>query len=127
MKPPSTPESDDAVAAEDRRLQALLREHGADYIDDAGFTATVLGRLPLARKTRSRRRFWLVALAAAAGVTAAAVGAWNGSEDGAQVWRLVCAWSSRPLPFGGEALSYGSLLVLAASVAVGWRAYSRES
>ncbi len=127
MKPQSTPESEDAVSAEDRRLQALLREHGTDYIDDAGFTASVLGRLPPARKTRSRRRIWLVSLAAAVGGTAAVVGTWNDLGGGAELWRLACAWSARPLPYCGDVLSFGSLLVLAASLAVGWRAYARES
>lgn len=126
MKSPLTPESGGEISAEDRRLQALLRENGADYIDDAGFTDSVLGRLPPPRGTRPWRRFLLVAMASAAGVAAATTaGAWDRIENGAEIWRLLCAWSVRPLPCCGDALSFGSLLVLAASLAVGWLAYPR--
>ena len=40
---------------DDARLEALLRADaaGEGYIEDAGFTATVLGRLPPPRKLRS--------------------------------------------------------------------------
>lgn len=121
MNSSPSPESDPLAAAEERRLQQLFRDGATDYIDDAGFTARVLGRLPVARQRREWRRRLLVGAAALAGAAGAAV---FGSRDLAVTlsdgWALLAEWSSRPVP-GLETLgTTGSLIVLVGALGFAW-------
>ena len=116
------PENDDARAAEDRRLEALLRDAAPDYIDDAGFTAGVLGRLPASRAVRHRRRLWLVGGAGVLGVAAAALLAGPAMvEQGSAALGWLAVYGQRPVPYVGDALSLALLVVGCACAALGWR------
>lgn len=128
MKPSLNPESEDAGAAEDRRLQVLLRDSAPDYIDDAGFTSAVLQRLPASRPRYARRRLWLVGAALVLGSASAAALAGPAVVDqGGPVWDWVLGCCTRPVPYLGETVSIGSLLAGLAAAGLGWRAYRRES
>lgn len=128
MNPLANPEPEDSTAAEDRRLQALLRDNAPDYIADAGFTAGVLGRLPASRQVRTRRRLWLLGGAVVLGAAAAAALAGPGLVEQGSVaggWLRDC-WQ-RPVPYVGDMASLGSLVVGLAAAAFGWQSYARES
>ena len=128
MNPLANPEPEDSAAAEDRRLQALLRDHAPDYIADAGFTAGVLGRLPASRQVRTRRRLWLVGGAVVLGAAAAAALAGPGLvEQGSAAgdWLAECA--QRPVPYVGDGLSLVLLAVGLGCAAFGWRISARAN
>lgn len=121
------PGSEDNAVAEDRRLQALLLQHGPDYINDAGFTAAVIARLPASRKVGARRRQWLLAGAIALGTAAMAVLAGPALLDqSANAGGWLLDWSTKPLPYVGPAIPLGSLAVVVFGVGLGWRTYVRE-
>lgn len=128
MNSSPSPESEPRAAAEERRLRQLLGAGASDYIDDAGFTALVLGRLPAARRRREWRRRLLLGAAMLAGAAGAAVLA--GPElagRSATVWAWLVAWSARPVPGLEMMATCGSLTVLAGSLAVAWWALSRQT
>ena len=128
MNPSSTPENDAAHSAEDRRLEALLRAYASDYIDDAGFTAAVIGRLPHTRQVQTRRRLCLLGGALVLGVAAVAVLAGPALVEQGRIagdWLRECG--SRPVPYFGDLLSLALLAVGFAGAAFGLRACSRES
>lgn len=127
MNPPLPPNSDDTTAAEERRLRELFRDAAPDYIDDAGFTARVIGRLPVSSRRSSRRRTLLVGAAVLLGGACAALGAGAELLDlGASGWALLSAWSARPVPMLGQAMPLGSLVVAVVALGVGRWAYARE-
>ena len=120
-----SPDFDDA--AEERRLQALFQAGEPGYIDDAGFTARVLGRLPVARRHRQCRRWLLVSLATLVG------GGLCGLLGGADLlaawstgWALAKAWSLQPVPGAAQLLTLGSALLLVVSLGVCWWAYPQK-
>ncbi len=127
MNPPLPPNSDDTTAAEERRLRELFRDAAPDYLDDAGFTARVIGRLPVSSRRSSRRRTLLVGAAVALGGACAALGAGAELLDlGASGWALLTAWSARPVPMLGQAMPLGSLVVAVVALGIGRWAYARE-
>jgi hypothetical protein len=123
-QPPSDP--DPLTDVEERRLRQLFRHETSDYIDDAGFTARVMGRLPAARRRRESRRTLLVGLGALLGCTVAALrggeASWTLLRAG---WAFVEKWSEFPVP-GLEAIATaGSIVALVGALVVaGW--YTRR-
>ncbi len=125
MNPSMPPDFDDA--AEERRLQALFQAGESGYIDDAGFTARVLGRLPVARRHRQRRRWLLVGLATLVG--GGLCGLLGGADllaAGSTGWALAKAWSLQPMPGVAEGLTLGSALLLVASLGACWWAFPQK-
>jgi hypothetical protein len=128
MNSSQSPESEPLNAAEERRLHQLFRDGAADYIADAGFTARVLGQLPVVRQRREWRRRLLVGAAALIGATVAAVFA--GPELAGRLaagWAWLGAWSARPVPGIEMMATFGSLTVLLGALIVAWWASSRQT
>lgn len=126
MNASTQPDPDD-TAAEERHLRELFRTAAPEYIDDAGFTARVVGRLPASRRRQQRRRWWLLGAAAVLGAALAAPAAGGPLYDlGAKGWTLLAAWSAQAVPFLNGAVSLGALVVLVAASAVGWWAHAQE-
>lgn len=125
--PNRDPSNNNLGAGEDLRLREIFREAEPPYLDDAGFTALVVGRLPPSRAWRARRRRMLVGSAAGLGAVVAVVCSGTELVAAATVgWNLLCEWSVLPVPAAGPALPLGSLMVFVATVAVGWWSYARE-
>ena len=125
MNSPPKDDSDPAGASEDLRLGEFLREVELPYVDDAGFTACVIGRLPPSAGRRAWRRLGLVGSATALGVAIAGFCAGPALlEAGAAGWAVLRAWSLQTVPVAGMAFTIGSLVVLGAALAVSWRSYS---
>jgi hypothetical protein len=128
MNSSPSPESDPLAAAEERRLQQLFRDGATDYIDDAGFTARVLGRLPVARQQREWRRRLLLGAAALAGAAGAAVLA--GPELAGRLdawWAWLVTWTARPVPGIETMATFGSLTALLGTLVVAWWASPRQT
>ena len=116
-----------STAEEERRLRELFRVAEPPYLDDAGFTMRVVGRLPASRAQRARRRVMLVGVAIVIGGAVAAPSAGPELvEVGGAVWSVVREWSLHPVPLGGAVFTLGSLVVSLGAVAVGWWSCSRE-
>ncbi len=123
----STPQPSDDSAAEERRLRELFRDAAPEYIDDAGFTARVVGRLPASRRSHQRRRWLLLGSAAALGTGVAVLLAGGPlTELGAGGWALLARWSARPVTLLNESIPLGALAVFVAASAFGWWASARE-
>lgn len=121
MNSPSTPEPEPLSPAEEQRLQQLFHDEVPGYIDDAGFSMQVLGRLPPTRVGRERRRLWLVGGAVLFGGAAAVVcGGHDLPEALLEGWRLVAAWSVRPIPRLEAVATVGTFVVLVGSLVVAW-------
>ncbi|MBK8477865.1 MAG: hypothetical protein IPL39_16635 [Opitutaceae bacterium] len=121
MNAPLPPEPDPVSVAEERRLQQVFRDGAADYLDDAGFTARVLGRLPAARRQRERRRWLLLGTAVLLG--GAVAGVFGGHDLAAALsagWSWAAEWSVRPIPRMETLATAGSLVVLIGALAVAW-------
>lgn len=126
MKTSMQPNPEDNFAAdEERRLQELFRDNAADYIADAGFSAQVVGRLPVPRR---RRRTLLLGAALLLG--SAVAGLLGGQElvvtlaDGC---RLFMDWSVRPLPGAASLLTIGSAALLLVSLGIAWWSCARAA
>ncbi len=116
-----------STAEEERRLRELFREAEPPYLDDAGFTMRVVGRLPVSRTQRARRRLAFVGAATVLGSALAVPLAGPAlAEVCGAGWSVVHEWSLYPVPLVGSAFTVGSLAVLLGSLAVGWWSYSRE-
>lgn len=120
------PESEPLSVAEERRLQQFFRDGEAEYVDEAGFTARVLGRLPVARQRREWRRRWLVGGAAVLGGAAAVLCGGHDSVTAlAGAWVLLGEWSAHPLPGVEAGGTVSSVVVLAGTLTVAWWSYAR--
>ena len=127
MKPNSDQPERNPAADDEQRWQSLFRATEPPYLDDAGFTARVVGRLPASRARRARRRLVLVGSAAVLGgaIVAPLAGA-ELLEAGGALWAVVREWSLHPVPLVGPAFTLGSLAVLLVAAAVGWWSSARE-
>ncbi len=115
------PEPGPLSAAEERRLQQLLGDEAGGYIADAGFTASVLGRLPLARVRRERRRWLLLGSAVLlGGVVAGVFGGHDLAEALSAGWSWVAEWSVHPIPRMETVATAGTLVVLVGSLGLAW-------
>lgn len=128
MNSSQTPDPEPLNASDERRLQQLFHDGAPDYIADAGFTASVLGHLPVARRQREWRRRLLVGAALVLGC--ALTGLFGGADLAkalAAAWSWLGELSIRPL-YGLEAVfSFGSAAALLVALGVGWWFYSREA
>ena len=126
MNSSQSPESEPLSVAEERRRQQRFRDGATDYLADAGFSARVLGHLPVARHRREWRRRWLVGGAVLLGGAAATV---CGGHDLVATlsagWAQCGEWIAYPVP-GLEAMAtVGSVVVLVGSLGVAWWSYAR--
>ena len=128
MNPPIPDRSENPSTAEEERcLREIFRAAEPPYLEDAGFTARVVGRLPASRAHRAQRRLVLVGVATViGGVIAVLLAGPELIEAGGAIWSVVREWSLHPVPLVGSAFTLGSLAVLLGAVAVGWWSYSRE-
>lgn len=126
MKTPEPLADDASASGDDRRLEQLLRKASTAYIDDAGFTARIMGALPAPRRRAEKRRAGLLLGAAALGCGLAAV---LGGSDlitfVATATEALAAWSALPVPGLGSAFTVGVLACWIMTVAAGWWAWSR--
>lgn len=114
-------------AAEERRLQALFQAGEPGYIADAGFTARVVGRLPVARRRRRLRRGLLVGTAALVG--GGLCGLLGGADllaAGSTAWALVQAWSLQPVPGTAQGFTVGYALLLLLALGACWWAFPQK-
>ena len=110
---------DNAIApADDGVLESLLREHAATapYIDDAGFTARVMARLP-ARHARPRYR-WIVPAMGLLGFFIGLVALSGGESLSHNLTRLISADAPSLRALFAVALPLGLLYWLGVSAAL---------
>ena len=126
MKTPESSARDASSSGDDDRLEQMLRESSSAYIDDAGFTARIMGLLPAPRRGAERRRNGLLLGAAAlgCGLTAVLGGANLVAFVGTTLERLA-AWIVFPVPGLGATFTVGVLGCWIMTVAVGWWAWER--
>jgi len=117
----SEPSPDD-----DGRLEQRLRGSSPPYIDDAGFTARIMGALPLSRRRAERRRSVLLLGAALLGFGLMAV--FGGSSPIAFIATVtdrLAAWSTLPVPVLGATNTVGVLACWVLALAAGGWAWAR--
>ncbi len=126
MNTPESPAPDAPASGDDHQLEQMLRKVSSAYIDDAGFTARILGALPAPRRRAERRRNGLLLGAAALGCGLATV---LGGSDSitfvATTMEELVAWSALPVPGLGSAFTVGVLACWIMTAAAGWWAWSR--
>ena len=118
---PSEPSPDD-----EDRLERKLREFSQLYIDDAGFTARIMGALPPSRRRAERRRSVLLRVAALLGCGLMAVlGGSSPIAFLATVTDRLAAWSTLPVPVLGATSTVGVLACWVLALAAGGWAWAR--
>lgn len=124
MEQATRPDPEDTAG--ERRLRELFNAAATDYVDDAGFTSRVLGRLPVARRSRSQRRLILLGGAVLLGCALAQLLAGPAlPKFGAELWILLRQWSGLSLTFAGVTLDVASLVLLTAGAGIGGWAATR--
>jgi hypothetical protein len=122
-EPPAPPEQS---PADDARIERMLRDSSQTYIEDAGFTARIMGALPSPQRRADRRRSALLLGAVLLGCGHVAV--FGGSSLVALVATMIewlAAWSVLPVPVLGATFTVGVLACWVLVLAAGWWAWAR--
>jgi hypothetical protein len=126
MNPHEPPEFPVPSLDDDGRLEQRLRESSQPYIDDAGFTARIIGALPPSRRRAERRRSLLLFGAALLGCGLMAVlGGSSPIAFIATVMDRLAAWSTLPVPVLGATNTVGVLACWVLALAAGGWAWAR--
>jgi hypothetical protein len=126
MNTPEPAARDASASGDDQRLEQMLPQAASIYIDDAGFTAQIMGALPAPGRRAEWRRNGLLlgAMALGCGLSAVLGGSDSIAFVATMMDRLV-AWSALPVPGFESALTVGVLACWIMTMAAGWWAWSR--
>jgi hypothetical protein len=126
MNTPEPPAPLEPSPADDARIERMLRDSSPTYIEDAGFTARIMGALPSPQRRADRRRSVLLLGAVLLGCGHVAV--FGGSSLVALVATIIeqlAAWSVLPVPVLGTTFTVGVLACWVMVLAAGWWGWAR--